>query len=261
MKLTAIIGTAIAAIVLAACGSTVASTGTPTPSPTGFSTPSSTVGSTPSPTAAPTPTGTPLPLTPPSGPPVLTALCAPSATEFAWRVSFGQTESNYNVDLSFTAGATFTLKETSTTQPYTFDTPNAPGQQLILVRWDSYPSAGVSNGTNADSDLCTATPSPTLLAVLPPKILPACQPVSGVYDWEVFEAWQGPTGITQQDQRGDFSIDHRPSPGDAWALLSSNQPSFYFETPTSDGTTLYVRWHDYAGAGTSTAQADATPCA
>lgn len=164
MKPTTLLSAAVIAIGLAACGSTVAPTLAPSVSPTLAPTFTPTVAPTPTPTPAITPsaapTATPTPPSP-SGPPVLTALCAPNDTEFAWQISFGETLSNYNVDLSFNAGATFPVKETSTTQPYTFDTPNAPDHQLILVRWDSFPSM-VSNGTNADSTLCaTATPTAT----------------------------------------------------------------------------------------------------
>ncbi|HVC41698.1 MAG TPA: hypothetical protein VND54_06955 [Candidatus Saccharimonadales bacterium] len=169
MNVATIIGTAIATVGLAACGSTVARTVAPTLTPTVAPTLPPTVAPTlaptlaptvtPTPTASPTPTPTPA-FVPPTAPPTLTALCAPNSTEFAWQVSFGETESNYNVDLSFTAGATFPVEETSATQPYTFYTPNAPDEQLILVRWDSYPSL-VSDGTNADSDLCQTPPAAT----------------------------------------------------------------------------------------------------
>jgi hypothetical protein len=166
MKFTVIASTAITAIAIAACGSTLAPTVTPSLAPTAGSTLEPTASPTQTDTPAPTETATPEPTPtqtptsgPPSGPPILTALCAPSTTEFAWQISSTDTLSNYNLDLSFTAGATFPMEETSATQPYTFDTPNAPDEQLVLVRWDSYPSF-VSNGTNADSTLCTTTPSP-----------------------------------------------------------------------------------------------------
>src|SRR5579863_5111266 len=147
MKVAAIVGTVIAICGVAACGATTASpashTLSPTVAPASTPTPAPTVVSTP--IATPTPTATPTStMTPPTVPPTLTALCAPSPLEFAWQVSFPEPESNYNVDLSFTAGASFTQEETSATQPYTFDTPNALGRQLILVRWDSYPAAGIS---------------------------------------------------------------------------------------------------------------------
>jgi hypothetical protein len=162
MKRITILATAVTALGLAACGSTVTPAVTPTATPVATATLMPTAAPTPTPTLEPTPTATPTPTpgaTPPSGPPVLTALCAPNSSEFAWQISFGEPESNYNVDLSFNAGATFPVEETSATQPCTFDTPNAPDQQLILVRWDSYPSM-VSNGTNADSTPC-ATPTPS----------------------------------------------------------------------------------------------------
>ena len=56
MKRATVIGTAIAALGLAACGSTVAPTATPTPAPT--------VTATPAPTATPVPTPSPTPLPP-----------------------------------------------------------------------------------------------------------------------------------------------------------------------------------------------------
>jgi hypothetical protein len=162
MKLITTIGAAITALALAACGSTGIPAVTPTATPAATATLMPTPAPTPTPTPEPTPSATPTQTpgaTPPSGPPVLSALCAPNSSEFAWQISFGETESNYNVDLSFNAGATFPVEKTSATQPFTFDTPNAPDQQLILVRWDSYPSM-VSNGTNADSTPC-ATPTPS----------------------------------------------------------------------------------------------------
>src|SRR5579863_3161470 len=191
MKVAAIVGTMVAMCGLAACGATTASPPSHTLSPTLSPTVAPASTPTPAPTLVSTPTATPTPtptMTPPTVPPTLTALCAPSPLEFAWQVSFPEPESNYNVDLSFDAGATFTQEETSATQPYTFDTPNALGRQLILVRWDSYPAAGISNGTNADSNLC----NPALLP--PPTLLPLCQATSGGYDWQV-------SSSTQQDRK------------------------------------------------------------
>jgi hypothetical protein len=71
MKLTAIIGTAIAALSLAACGSTA----TPTARP---ATPTPTVASTPTATPAPTPTATPIPTPSPSDSPSPNASASPS---------------------------------------------------------------------------------------------------------------------------------------------------------------------------------------
>jgi hypothetical protein len=67
MKLTAIIGTAIAAIVLAACGSTAVTP--PTARPTLSLAAAPTVASTPTATPAPTPTATPIPTPSPSDSP------------------------------------------------------------------------------------------------------------------------------------------------------------------------------------------------
>jgi hypothetical protein len=67
MKLTTIIGTAIAALGLAACGSTVAPTARPsTPTPTV----APTVAPTPTATPAPTPTATPIPTANPTPTPM-----------------------------------------------------------------------------------------------------------------------------------------------------------------------------------------------
>jgi outer membrane receptor protein involved in Fe transport len=164
--------------------------------------------------------------------------------EFAWQVSFPEPESNYNVDLSFNVGASFTQEETSATRPYTFDTPNALGQQLILVRWDSFPAAGISNGTNADSGMC----NPALLP--PPTILPLCQAASGGYDWQV----------SSSTKQVSWSIDLRYSPTGDWTYYASTSASFVFEMPEAEGKTLYVRWAFYPGAGTSTAHASTTRC-
>jgi hypothetical protein len=237
-----ILGTGIALWGLAACGATTASPASPTLAPTVSPTVAPTDTPTPAPTATTTPT--PEPITPPTVPPTLTALCAPSPLEFAWQVSFPEPESNYNVDLSFNAGATFTQEETSATQPYTFDTPNALDQQLILVRWDSYPAAGISDGTNADSDLC----NPALLP--PPTIVPLCEAASGGYDWQV----------SSSTQQVSWSIDLRYSLTGNWTYYASTSASFVFETHAADGKTLYVRWSFYPGAGTSIAHASTKIC-
>jgi hypothetical protein len=150
MKLTTIIGTAIAAVGLAASGATVAATGAPTVAPTI------------APTLAPTPTATPMPTaTPPSAP----------------------------------------------------------------------------------------TPTPALVPP-PPTIFPLCQAGSHAYDWQV-------SSETQQD---NWNIDFRNSLNSPWLFLASSNAAIDFETPSSAGKTLYVRWDSYPGAGTSTAQADTTPC-
>jgi hypothetical protein len=167
--------------------------------------------------------------------------------EFAWRVSFGEPESNYNVDLSYTAGATFTTEETSATQPFTFDTPNSPDTTLILLRWDSFPSAGVSDGTNADRDLCNPALLPT------PRIFQLCRPTSSVYSWQV----SNKTDV----QQVNWNIDIRSSLTGDWNFVSmDDNVAVDFNTPASLGKTLYVRWDWYPGAGTSTAQADTTLC-
>jgi hypothetical protein len=154
-------------------------------------------------------------------------------------------ESDYNVDLSFTAGATFTTEEKSATQPYTFYTPNALDQQLILARWDSYPAAGVSAGTNADRNLC----NPALLP--PPTILPLCRAGGSVYSWQV----------SSDTQQVSWNIDVRYSLTGAWTFLNTGGNAVIdFNTPAAAGKALYVRWDLYPGAGTSSAQADTTPC-
>ncbi|MEA2637036.1 MAG: hypothetical protein QOE18_93 [Chloroflexota bacterium] len=241
MRLTTIIGAAIAIVGLAACGSTVA----PIVSPTLEPTVASTIAPTVAPTVAPTPTATPVLLSPPTGPPILTALCAPSPMKFAWTVSFGEKENNYNIDLSFNAGSTFTTEETSATQPYSFYTPNALDQGTILVRWHSYPSAGISAGTDADSVMC----NPALLP--PPTIFPLCRSGSGVYSWNVSSA----------TQQVSWDIDIRYSLVGSWIFQSAGgNAGIDFDTPSAVGTRLYVRWANYPGDGTSTALADTTPC-
>ena len=238
MKVTAIISAAIATVGLAACGATVTPTASPTLAPTAAATIAPRPTATP---AAPTPT----PDTAPAEPPTLTALCAPSPMEFAWRVSFGEPESNYNVDLSFTPGATFTTEEKSATQPFTFDTPETPDTTLILLRRDSFPSAGISVGTNADRDLC----NPALLP--PPTIVPLCRSAHSVYEWQV-------SSITQQV---NWNFDIRYSLAGAWTSMSTDGNSAVdFTTPASAGKRLYVRWDSYPVAGTSTAQADTSLC-
>src|ERR1700733_14194140 len=137
----------------------VACAASPKPTPSPSATASLAATAVPSPTATPSSATTPTSSQPPSGPPVITALCAPNSTEFAWQVSTSDTGlADYSVDVSFNASATFPVEETSATQPYTFDTPNGGANSLIQARWDSYPSL-VSNGTEADPYPCVA---PTL---------------------------------------------------------------------------------------------------
>src|ERR1017187_5041401 len=82
MKLTTVIGTAIAALSLAACGSAVAPTARP-----GTATPA--VGPPPTATPAPTPTATPSPPSPTAAPlPVLTTRCAVPGTAQGGAVSW-----------------------------------------------------------------------------------------------------------------------------------------------------------------------------
>jgi len=64
MKVTIVIGSAIAALGLAACGSTVAPTGSPTPALTVGATVAPTSTATPAPTPTATPISTPAPITP-----------------------------------------------------------------------------------------------------------------------------------------------------------------------------------------------------
>jgi hypothetical protein len=145
MKLTTIIGTAIAAVGLAACGSTV----TPTVAPT--------LTATVEPTLAPTPTATPTP---------------------------------------------------------------------------------------------TPSPTPTPTVIPPPTIFPLCQSASTGYNWQV----------SSQTSQDNWNIDYRFSPSGMWIKLTSSNAAIDFATPSAAGTTLYVRWDSYPGAGTATAQADTTPC-
>jgi hypothetical protein len=243
MKRTRIIGVAIAALGLAACGPTVA----PAVSRTLESTAPPSLAANDAPAFGPTGTPTPESPAPPSAPPILTALCAPNPRELAWRVSFGEPESSYNVDLSFNAGATFTMEEKSATQPYTFDTPDASQYTLILVRWDSYPAAGVSNGTNADPEPC----NPALIT--PPFVLPVCRPSRSLYSWQASN--------TADIQLVNWNIDFRTSVSGDWTFVSAGDSGgVEFNTLSSAGKTLYVRWDWYPNGGTTTAQADTQIC-
>ncbi len=92
-------------------------------------------------------------------PPTVTALCAPNTSEFAWEVSTDETLSDYNVDLSFNAGATFTVEETGATQRYTFYTrrPGGTGSsygQVVIGRWHDDPGVGETNGANSNPYPC-----------------------------------------------------------------------------------------------------------
>jgi hypothetical protein len=96
----------------------------------------------------------------------------------------------------------------------------------------------------------TPTPTPALVPP-PPTILPLCQAGSNAYDWQV-------SSVTQQD---NWNIDYRYALVGVWIFLPNKNAAIDFETPSGVGKTLYVRWDSYRDAGTSTAQADTTPCA
>jgi hypothetical protein len=153
-----------ACLLLAGCSAS-AGTSSPKPSPS----PSATAALEASPSPSATPSSTPIAAPQATAPPTLTALCAPNSTEFAWQVTSQETLSNYNVDLSINASASFPIEETSALQPYTFDTPNAGAYTLIQTRWDSTP-AMVSDGTEANRERCT---TPTLTVTTTCAILGA----------------------------------------------------------------------------------------
>ena len=64
------------------------------------------------------------------GPPQITPLCSGgpnAATDYEWEVTFGQVESNYNVDYSPTGlpGSWYRVTTTTTTLPYDLETPRS----------------------------------------------------------------------------------------------------------------------------------------
>ena len=97
MKRTTIMGAAIAALGLAACGSTVAPTATPTPAPT--------VTSTPAPTATPVPTPSPTPV-------------PPSPTD--WWQAEGNANDSVGTDNGTLVGVTFGPGVNETDQAFSF---------------------------------------------------------------------------------------------------------------------------------------------
>lgn len=142
MKLTTIFGSAIAAVGLAACGSTVA----PAVSPTLALTVSPTVA----PTVAPTPTPTPTPaLVPP--PPTIFPLCQAGSNAYDWQVSSVTQQDNWNIDYRNSLVGVWRFLSSSNAA-IDFETPSAVGKTLY-VRWDSYPDAGTSTA-QADTTSC-----------------------------------------------------------------------------------------------------------
>src|ERR1022692_1343538 len=130
MKLTTIVGTAIAAVGLAACGSPA----TPTVEPTLAATPTATPTPTPSPTPTPTPVVVP--------PPTIFPLCQSASNRYDWQVSSQTSQDNWNIDYRFSPSGMW-IKLTSSNAAIDFTTPSAAGTTLY-VRWDSYPDAGTS---------------------------------------------------------------------------------------------------------------------
>jgi hypothetical protein len=207
MKLTTIIGTVIAAVGLAASGATVAATDAPTLAPT----------------VAPTPTATPS-ATPTPTPPVVTANCAPNSTEYSWTISFSGTESNYNIDLSYNAGATWPDSVASATVPYTITTQRdagGPGELLgypLRVRWTDDPGVQ-SLPANSDSNLCNP-----VVAVL------ACDPTNP--DGGDMVSWTG---------AGDFTMLRLTPPVGLAFNVTPFIANGYFGLPlTSTGTWGYL---------------------
>jgi hypothetical protein len=99
-------------------------------------------------------------------PPTVTALCAPNTAEFAWKVSSSEVLNDYNVDASFTAGASFPVEEFGATQPYTFDTkrPGGTGSsygEVVNLEWHDDPGLGMSDPANSDPYTCV-TPQLTV---------------------------------------------------------------------------------------------------
>jgi hypothetical protein len=92
-------------------------------------------------------------------PPTVTALCAPNTAEYAWSVSSNEALSNYDVLVSFSAGATFDVGESSATQPYTFDTARPGGigssyGEVVNLEWHDDPGIGMSTPANSDPYPC-----------------------------------------------------------------------------------------------------------
>jgi hypothetical protein len=100
----------------------------------------------------------------------------------------------------------------------------------------------------------TATPTPTLsptpAVIPPPTIFPLRQSASNRYDWQA----------ASQTPQDNWNIDYRSSPSGMWIKLTSSNAAIDFTTPSSAGTTVYVRWDSYPDAGISAALADTAPC-
>ncbi|HVC39246.1 MAG TPA: hypothetical protein VNH20_04630 [Candidatus Dormibacteraeota bacterium] len=90
-----------------------------------------------------------------NGPPTITPLCSPNTSEYSWQVSFGTTESNYNIDIAYSPTGPWSGSIPSLTQPYTFTTQRSAGSELY-ARWDSDHTSGVFGPVTGDSNLCSA---------------------------------------------------------------------------------------------------------
>jgi hypothetical protein len=231
MKLATVVGIAIAAVSLAACGSTVAPTVSPTAAPTAA----------PNPTATPasTSTATPIPTPSPSESPSSSASASPSPTDgpcgygpcqtgagWATTCAVLGTAQGGSLIITWTAGYgqdAPVVPDTITVDGNTLDVTRNPftsGPYSVGGHSFTYPDGEGHSAVGSFPFTVSACAAPTL-PVLQPTIVPACQPASNVYAWEVIETWQGPTEVTKQDELGDFSVDERPNPG--WSLGSRVQ--------------------------------------
>ncbi|MGA3184170.1 MAG: hypothetical protein ABSE52_06195 [Candidatus Dormibacteria bacterium] len=174
----------------------------------------------------------------PTSAPTVSALCAPSSGNYAWQVSYGTTEANYNIDYAATLGGPWT-EVTSGTVPFTFTSPSTLGSHLY-VRWDSAPTV-VSGQLTADTTSCWTSP---------PSVAPQCSPSSGTYAWLVS------SGMIETN----FNVDYSGTGTGAWTEHASATVPFTLTTPSTLGSHLYVRWDSNTLEGTGQLAADTSPC-
>ncbi len=82
--------------------------------------------------------------------PTLTALCAPDANSYAWKITLAADEDDYNIDWSFDNFATFSTTDFLTDGEHEFITPR--GGESLKVRWSSHPDSKAK--ADANGELC-----------------------------------------------------------------------------------------------------------
>ena len=199
------------------------------------------------------------------GPPVITALCAPNSTVYAWQVSFNESESNYNVDISPTSNFSWPYDEISSgTQPFDFTTPQSFGHQLYAV-WDSDRGAGTAGPVAADGTACGSTGKATTTStqVKDPSgdVNPSPAVSSGETVWDTATVRGGtwgrhqPTGTVTYSFFDNGTCSSPATATDSVTFSGDDVPSSSTETVTSAGSysfdAVYSGDSTYAGSSSS----------